>query len=57
MGVHNLQKMMTNRILKLLSISMTVTKSKFDNLYGYLESFKHGIKRAIAVMIAGKVAV
>lgn len=36
---------------------MTVTKSKFDNLYGYLESFKHGIKRAIAVMIAGKVAV
>lgn len=49
--------MMTNRILKLLSISMTVTKSKFDNLYGYLESFKHGIKWAIAVMIAGKVAV
>ncbi|GAB5587274.1 S-adenosyl-L-homocysteine hydrolase [Umbelopsis nana] len=58
-GVHNLYKMMKNGTLKLPSINVndSVTKSKFDNLYGCRESLIDGIKRATDVMIAGKVSV
>uniref|UniRef100_A0A8C5P1M3 Adenosylhomocysteinase n=1 Tax=Jaculus jaculus TaxID=51337 RepID=A0A8C5P1M3_JACJA len=57
--VHNLYKMMANGILKVPAINVndSVTKSKFDNLYGCRESLIDGIKRATDVMIAGKVAV
>ncbi|KAK7797122.1 hypothetical protein U0070_011687, partial [Myodes glareolus] len=53
-GVHNLYKMMTNGILKVPAINVndSVTKSKFDNLYGCWESLIDGIKRATDVMIA-----
>uniref|UniRef100_A0A2K5JL86 adenosylhomocysteinase n=1 Tax=Colobus angolensis palliatus TaxID=336983 RepID=A0A2K5JL86_COLAP len=53
-GVHNLYKMMANGILKVPAISVndSVTKSKFDNLYGCWESLIDGIKRATDVMIA-----
>jgi adenosylhomocysteinase len=58
-GVHNLYKMMKNGILKVPSINVndSVTKSKFDNLYGCRESLIDGIKRATDIMLAGKVAV
>ncbi|KAF7721762.1 S-adenosyl-L-homocysteine hydrolase [Apophysomyces ossiformis] len=58
-GVHNLYKMVKNGTLKLPSINVndSVTKSKFDNLYGCRESLVDGIKRATDVMIAGKVSV
>ncbi|XP_010789174.1 adenosylhomocysteinase-like, partial [Notothenia coriiceps] len=58
-GVHNLYKMMKNGELKMPAINVndSVTKSKFDNLYGCRESLIDGIKRATDVMIAGKVAV
>jgi len=58
-GVHNLKKMFKNGILKVPAINVndSVTKSKFDNLYGCRESLIDGIKRATDVMIAGKVAV
>ncbi|KAG8517855.1 Adenosylhomocysteinase [Galemys pyrenaicus] len=58
-GVHNLYKMMANGVLKVPAINVndSVTKSKFDNLYGCRESLIDGIKRATDVMIAGKVAV
>ncbi|CAO3623377.1 unnamed protein product [Cunninghamella blakesleeana] len=58
-GVHNLYKMMKAGTLKLPSINVndSVTKSKFDNLYGCRESLVDGIKRATDVMIAGKVSV
>lgn len=58
-GVHNLHKMFKNGILKVPAINVndSVTKSKFDNLYGCRESLIDGIKRATDVMIAGKVAV
>ncbi|KAL8179342.1 UNVERIFIED_CONTAM: hypothetical protein K2H54_064388 [Gekko kuhli] len=58
-GVHNLYKMHANGTLKLPAINVndSVTKSKFDNLYGCRESLIDGIKRATDVMIAGKVAV
>jgi len=58
-GVHNLYKMMQAGKLKLPAINVndSVTKSKFDNLYGCRESLLDGIKRATDVMIAGKVAV
>uniref|UniRef100_A0AC35UC16 Adenosylhomocysteinase n=1 Tax=Rhabditophanes sp. KR3021 TaxID=114890 RepID=A0AC35UC16_9BILA len=58
-GVHNLQKMMDEGKLKVPSINVndSVTKSKFDNLYGIRESLIDGIKRATDVMLAGKVAV
>ena len=51
--------MMANGILKVPAINVndSVTKSKFDNLYGCRESLTDGIKRATDVMIAGKVAV
>jgi len=58
-GVHNLYKMLEKGILKVPSINVndSVTKSKFDNLYGCRESLLDGIKRATDVMIAGKPAV
>ncbi|XP_060692590.1 adenosylhomocysteinase [Hemiscyllium ocellatum] len=58
-GVHNLYKMLKNKELKIPAINVndSVTKSKFDNLYGCRESLVDGIKRATDVMIAGKVAV
>jgi len=58
-GVHNLYKMMKDGKLKIPSINVndSVTKSKFDNLYGCRESLIDGIKRATDIMLAGKVAV
>lgn len=58
-GVHNLYKMVKEGKLKVPAINVndSVTKSKFDNLYGCRESLIDGIKRATDVMIAGKVAV
>uniref|UniRef100_H2YAU8 adenosylhomocysteinase n=1 Tax=Ciona savignyi TaxID=51511 RepID=H2YAU8_CIOSA len=57
-GVHNLYKMMEAGKLKCPAINVndSVTKSKFDNLYGCRESLVDGIKRATDVMLAGKVA-
>jgi adenosylhomocysteinase len=58
-GVHALYKMMQKGELKLPAINVndSVTKSKFDNLYGCRESLLDGVKRATDVMIAGKVGV
>ena len=58
-GVHRLYEMMKQGKLKTPAINVndSVTKSKFDNLYGCRESLIDGIKRATDVMIAGKVAV
>ena len=58
-GVHRLYEMAKNRTLKVPAINVndSVTKSKFDNLYGCRESLVDGIKRATDVMLAGKVAV
>jgi adenosylhomocysteinase len=58
-GVHRLYQMAKNGTLKVPAINVndSVTKSKFDNLYGCRESLVDGIKRATDVMIAGKVAV
>tara|TARA_B100001248_G_C27399360_1_gene468688 strand:- start:3222 stop:4604 length:1383 start_codon:yes stop_codon:yes gene_type:complete len=58
-GVHNLEKMLKQGKLKIPAINVndSVTKSKFDNLYGCRESLADGIKRATDVMLAGKVAV
>jgi len=58
-GVHNLYKMFKSGTLKVPAINVndSVTKSKFDNLYGCRESLVDGIKRATDVMLAGKVAV
>jgi adenosylhomocysteinase len=58
-GVHNLYRRHKAGQLKLPAINVndSVTKSKFDNLYGCRESLLDGIKRATDVMIAGKVAV
>ena len=58
-GVHHLYKMLRDGKLKVPAINVndSVTKSKFDNLYGCRESLIDGIKRATDVMIAGKVAV
>jgi len=57
-GVHNLYKMFKSGKLKVPAINVndSVTKSKFDNLYGCRESLCDGIKRATDVMLAGKVA-
>ncbi|MGM0462244.1 MAG: adenosylhomocysteinase [Fibrobacterota bacterium] len=57
-GVHRLYQMMKNGSLLFPAINVndSVTKSKFDNLYGCRESLADGIKRATDVMIAGKVA-
>ncbi|MEO5970123.1 MAG: adenosylhomocysteinase, partial [Bdellovibrionia bacterium] len=58
-GVHRLIQMHARGDLKFPAINVndSVTKSKFDNLYGCRESLVDGIKRATDVMIAGKVAV
>ncbi|MCF6312049.1 MAG: adenosylhomocysteinase [Verrucomicrobiales bacterium] len=58
-GVHRLYQMFEAGTLKIPAINVndSVTKSKFDNLYGCRESLLDGIKRATDVMIAGKVAV
>jgi adenosylhomocysteinase len=58
-GVHHLYRMLKAGKLLVPSINVndSVTKSKFDNLYGCRESLIDGIKRATDVMIAGKVAV
>jgi len=58
-GVHRLVEMAKKGTLKVPAINVndSVTKSKFDNLYGCRESLLDGIKRATDVMIAGKVAV
>jgi adenosylhomocysteinase len=58
-GVHRLYKMQeTGKLLvPAINVNDSVTKSKFDNLYGCRESLADGIKRATDVMMAGKVAV
>ncbi len=58
-GVHRLYERMKKGTLKMpaININDSVTKSKFDNLYGCRESLVDGIKRATDVMIAGKVCV
>ena len=58
-GVHRLYDMMRKGTLAIpaMNVNDSVTKSKFDNLYGCRESLLDGIKRATDVMIAGKVAV
>ena len=58
-GVHRLKEMSAKGTLKFRAINVndSVTKSKFDNLYGCRESLVDGIKRATDVMVAGKVAV
>ena len=58
-GVHNLEVMLRSKKLKVPAINVndSVTKSKFDNLYGCRESLADGIKRATDVMIAGKTVV
>ena len=58
-GVHRLYQMAARGELKFPAINVndSVTKSKFDNLYGCRESLVDGIKRATDVMVAGKVAV
>ncbi|MBP8959450.1 MAG: adenosylhomocysteinase [Bacteroidales bacterium] len=58
-GVHRLYKMFENGelLVPAINVNDSVTKSKFDNLYGCRESLADGIKRATGVMIAGKVVV
>src|ERR1700751_1177649 len=58
-GVHRLYKMLEQGklLVPAINVNDSVTKSKFDNLYGCRESLVDGIKRATDVMIAGKVAV
>jgi len=57
-GVHHLNRMHKDGRLKMPAINVndSVTKSKFDNLYGIRESLVDGIKRATDVMLAGKVS-
>lgn len=56
-GVHNLEVLLKSGKLKVpaININDSVTKSKFDNLYGCRESLADGIKRATDVMMAGKI--
>lgn len=62
-GVHHLYRMLKNKgkdhglLVPAINVNDSVTKSKFDNLYGCRESLIDGIKRATDVMIAGKIAV
>ncbi|KAF2771764.1 adenosylhomocysteinase [Teratosphaeria nubilosa] len=62
-GVHHLYKMLKNKgkehglLAPAINVNDSVTKSKFDNLYGCRESLVDGIKRATDVMIAGKISV
>lgn len=57
-GIHNLYKMVREGKLKIPAINVndSVTKSKFDNIYGCRESLVDGIRRATDIMLAGKVA-
>jgi adenosylhomocysteinase len=57
-GVHHLYKMLEKKTLKIPAINVndSVTKSKFDNLYGCRESLVDAIRRATDIMLAGKVA-
>jgi len=58
-GVHRLKEMSAkgSLLFRAINVNDSVTKSKFDNLYGCRESLVDGIKRATDVMIAGKIAV
>ena len=58
-GVHRLYEMMKKNelLVPAINVNDSVTKSKFDNLYGCRESLVDGIKRATDVMVAGKVGV
>jgi adenosylhomocysteinase len=58
-GVHRLYQMMEEKklLFPAFNVNDSVTKSKFDNLYGCRESLADGIKRATDIMLAGKVAV
>ena len=58
-GVHRLKEMSAagTLLFRAINVNDSVTKSKFDNLYGCRESLVDGIKRATDVMIAGKIAV
>lgn len=58
-GVHSLHRMLAEKTLKIpaIDVNNSVTKSKFDNIYGCRESLIDGIKRATDLMIAGKTAV
>lgn len=58
-GVHRLYQMLANNelLVPAINVNDSVTKSKFDNLYGCRESLADGIKRGTDVMIAGKVVV
>ncbi len=58
-GVHRLYQMLEEKklLFPAINVNDSVTKSKFDNLYGCRESLVDGIKRATDVMLAGKVAV
>ncbi|MGV2480808.1 UNVERIFIED_CONTAM: adenosylhomocysteinase, partial [Salmonella enterica subsp. enterica serovar Weltevreden] len=58
-GVHRLYQMVEagTLLVPAINVNDSVTKSKFDNLYGCRESLADGIKRATDLMIAGKVAV
>ncbi|MFT3817938.1 MAG: adenosylhomocysteinase [Rubrivivax sp.] len=58
-GVHRLKEMSAKGTLmfRAINVNDSVTKSKFDNLYGCRESLVDGIKRATDVMVAGKIAV
>ncbi|MBT8428364.1 MAG: adenosylhomocysteinase, partial [Gammaproteobacteria bacterium] len=58
-GVHRLYEMLNSGqlLFPAMNVNDSVTKSKFDNLYGCRESLVDGIKRATDVMIAGKIAV
>ncbi|XP_041454783.1 adenosylhomocysteinase A-like [Lytechinus variegatus] len=58
-GIHSLNKLTKEGSLKLpvINVNDSVTKSKFDNLYGCRESLVDGIKRATDIMLAGKICV
>src|SRR5437899_3932143 len=58
-GVHRLYQMLEagKLLVPAINVNDSVTKSKFDNLYGCRESLADGLKRALGVMIAGKTAV
>jgi len=58
-GVHRLYQMMERGelLVPAINVNDSVTKSKFDNIYGCRESLVDGIKRALDVMVAGKIAV
>lgn len=57
-GIHNLERLQRDSKLSMpaINVNYSVTKSKFDNIYGCRESLVDGIKRATDIMIAGKVS-